>query len=1254
MKFLRWVGALILLVLVLLIGSIAYVAQTETGTQWLLTQVGRMVPGELQTTQVEGRLGEALTLTGLRYRTPDFTLDIEYLHFAWRPAALLEATFWVEQLHLREVSWRQERPSAPSASEAPMTLPEIQLPLKVKAESVRLQKLSLHPLGASPVVIDTMVLRGNFDSQLLEVAELGISAPHGQLAVSGKIAFQGAYPLDFAMGWKVPTPELGEVVGRGKVEGDLRQLTLRQEVQTPFSLQFRGRLFELLEQPHWVAVVEIPETELEELSSQWPPLRLGLNLKGAGGLNQFKVRGSYQIQEARLGKLSGKLSGEQRAMGHWVLNQLSLQQIEGPAHLSFRGEVMMAEGQPQLSLEGQWQDLAWPLTGTAQFSSDWGQLALVGSPAAYQLQVSSALAGQNIPTSEWHLAGRGDTTQFGLKKLQGQLLQGSVRGSGSFHWSPALTWQLQLEGKSLNPAEQWPAWPGELAFSTDTRGTLEDSARALMIDLQTLSGSLRGYPVAAQGQVQLQETTWRIADLRVRSGDSQFSMAGTINERVALDWRFASPDLSQLLPTAQGDLKAKGHLRGPLQQPALTLRLQGEKLAYQDLQLASVAADVNVDLQGKRSSQLWVEATDFTLGTQALRSLALQGRGTPAQHELRLEVVAPERSLALEAQGSWKEMAWQGQLSKALYTDSQTGHWETAAPASLTLSPSQVDLAPWCWQQQRAQLCLGGHWQQGGVWQARLRMADFSLAVLAPLLPEKTTLEGTIAGEARVQGEAHQLAQAQLQLNASAGQLAQVTPEGQILRFAHEGGQVKLRLEEEGGAGSFQLLLAEPSAALVQASLRLPPAPWDLTALGQLPLAGQISAAFDDLAFVALLLPELEAVQGQLRVDLDLGGRVAAPQLRGQVVLQEGSAQVVPLGLALTGIRLRVEASGQDRVTFAGEVHSGEGQLAFNGQVRLDPAAGWPARVTVAGERFEAMRTAEIRVLISPQLEIRVAAEGIRVEGEVAVPEATLEITDIKRRGGVPVSKDVVMVSQEKEAEAKALPIYARVRITLGDNVSVQAFGFKGQVAGNLLVTETPGKVTTGNGELRVVEGQYKAYGQQLDIQQGRVIFAGPINNPRLNVKAVRQIGDVIAGVRIQGLANAPVLTLFSEPTMNEDNILAYLLLGRPLATASGDEGSLLAKAATSLGLSGGNLLAKRIGETFGLEEVGIEAKGETQSQALVLGKHLSPRLYIGYGIGIFERFSAFQMRYTLSEHWSLQAETGLESGVDLFYNLER
>jgi translocation and assembly module TamB len=177
------------------------------------------------------------------------------------------------------------------------------------------------------------------------------------------------------------------------------------------------------------------------------------------------------------------------------------------------------------------------------------------------------------------------------------------------------------------------------------------------------------------------------------------------------------------------------------------------------------------------------------------------------------------------------------------------------------------------------------------------------------------------------------------------------------------------------------------------------------------------------------------------------------------------------------------------------------------------------------------------------------------------------------------------------------------------------------------------------------------------------VIFAGPIDNPQLNIEAVRRIDsdNVVVGVRIQGSASAPVSTLFSEPPMNESNILAYLVLGRPLtASSGGDNNQLLANAATSLGLAGGGFLAqsligKKLGLDVGVETINPGNTGNTQSSAFMIGKYLSPRLYIGYGVGILQRFNVFRIRYTLFKHLIIQAETGgIQTGADLFYDLER
>jgi len=131
---------------------------------------------------------------------------------------------------------------------------------------------------------------------------------------------------------------------------------------------------------------------------------------------------------------------------------------------------------------------------------------------------------------------------------------------------------------------------------------------------------------------------------------------------------------------------------------------------------------------------------------------------------------------------------------------------------------------------------------------------------------------------------------------------------------------------------------------------------------------------------------------------------------------------------------------------------------------------------------------------------------------------------------------------------------------------------------------DEPEQVTVGQGELNVAGGKYNLYGQKLDIEKGRLIFAGgPIGNPGLDMRVIRKTGTVLAGVRITGTADAPVLNLYSNPAMEESDILSYLLLGRPTNQASGTEGAVLTNAAASLGLSGGDLLARKLGKTYGL-----------------------------------------------------------------------
>jgi translocation and assembly module TamB len=230
------------------------------------------------------------------------------------------------------------------------------------------------------------------------------------------------------------------------------------------------------------------------------------------------------------------------------------------------------------------------------------------------------------------------------------------------------------------------------------------------------------------------------------------------------------------------------------------------------------------------------------------------------------------------------------------------------------------------------------------------------------------------------------------------------------------------------------------------------------------------------------------------------------------------------------------------------------------------------------------------------------------------------------------------------------------VRLGIKDDVEIRGVGYRVKPEGSLLLIDEPDEVTRASGELKINEGTYKAYGQDLVIERGRLVFGGgPVSNPGVDVRASRTATDgTIAGILITGTALLPVLQLFSVPSMSDANVLSYIMSGKPL-----DETSGLGKGATSaLGVQGGDALARSLAGQMGLGdgsvESSVESSGGMQEASLFLGTYLSPRLYMAYGIGLFEDVRTVRMRYSVASRWSLQAETGKAQSGIIQYRGER
>jgi translocation and assembly module TamB len=419
-------------------------------------------------------------------------------------------------------------------------------------------------------------------------------------------------------------------------------------------------------------------------------------------------------------------------------------------------------------------------------------------------------------------------------------------------------------------------------------------------------------------------------------------------------------------------------------------------------------------------------------------------------------------------------------------------------------------------------------------------------------------------------------------------------------------------------------------------------------------VTGRLQGDIKDLSLLPVLIPGVEHTQGHLFTTLSIAGSWAKPRVTGELRLENGAAAIPTLGINPDGVDLVARGDEQGHLRLDVQLRSKDGSLRLGGDLYFDPASGLNIQAQLTGDRAEIVNTPEFRILASPNLHLGLRGNRIDLDGEIFIAEANLRPKDVS--GAVSASNDVVIISAEgPPAPQDRWQIYSQLRVRLGDFVRFSGFGLKGLLAGDFTLSDAPQQPTVARGELRITNGEYHAYGQKLEIDRGRLLFfGGPVDNPGLDIRAVRHIQEVTAGILVRGMLKAPQVQLFSEPAMAETDALSYLLTGQPISQATTTQGQQLYGAALSLGLAGSGLLANQIGQRFGIDELTVESGGSFGGGALVIRHYLSPKIYISYGVGLMEHFNIFLMRYQISRRWSLEAESGVQSGADMVYTLER
>ena len=926
----------------------------------------------------------------------------------------------------------------------------------------------------------------------------------------------------------------------------------------------------------------------------------------------------------------------------------------GAGGLQLRGTLGLNGRASSLSVEGDF--LRWPLSGKPQISATRLHANFAGTGKDARLSLSTQLraaAGAELKSAGFMLNAEARLRESGVEVSRFTLVaddarQGQLSGNGTAVWQPALKVEASLLFSKLNPGLLLPDWPGRLQGSAQITTTLEGNIPRLRFTAKLAQSQLRGRVFALQTEgtyLAAQPAELAFDTLNLKSGGASLAAKGRVLPEWQAEAQLRAANLRDLYPGLSGSADARVKLAGAFALPRMNAEAEVHAVKYQALALQQAQFKAAFDPAKPSSATLTAEG--MSLARRRLNTLNIAFNGTAAQHQIKIASTAPEGTLAMSLRGGYRPTSqiWSGSLESAAIDAAQAPKMTLTTPAALMLSAAAQSLSRACFEAGTASACLTGR-HAGTATEASFTLSQFALATLQPLLPKGLLLDSVAEGQGRFTLSGSLPTDGNLLVTFGAGRI--VWPEVPVLMLR----SARLSAKPAGSNWSAELR-AETDHGSVQASANTPRAGKDWAGR---PLAGKLALDIPSLAFLQGLVKGTEALDGRVQGALVLAGTLARPRFTGTLRLDDGQARIPQLGLKLSHISAAVAGSENGVLGLEAQLQSGDGILKLAGTATT-AEDGVRARISAKGENLQVADLADYRVWASPDLLFVYAPAQASVTGSVDIPRAA--ITPRKLAGGVVrASPDAVVAGREKPA-AKSLPINAEVRVSLGKDVRFEGFGLKARFEGAVTATDAPGlAVTRGRGELRVVEGRYKAYGQDLTLQTGRLLFTGgPIIEPTVDFRAVRQLReDLSVSVLVRGSLAAPRLDLSSSPAMSREEQLSWLVLGRPLSNTTGAERSQVNTAALSLGLSGGELLAGRLGKTLGFDDISIGSQpGDDVTQArFTIGKYVSPKLYVSYGLGLFERNNVFRLLYDLGHGFKLRTETGLHAGGDVLYTVEK
>ncbi|PXW59590.1 autotransporter secretion inner membrane protein TamB [Grimontella sp. AG753] len=1248
-------GVLVFILLVL--GTVIFLVGTTSGLHLLFKAANRWVPG-LEIGQVTGGWRD-LSLKNIRYDQPGIAVNAGEFHLAVKLGCLRDSSLCVNDISLKDINvvidTKKMPPAAPVKEEdnGPLNL---STPYPITLSRVALNNVNIN-------IDDTTVSVMNFSSALnWEEKNLTLkpTSLSGLLIALPKVA---KVAQEQVVEPKVENPKpdelpLGESLKQLFAKPLLPQMT---DVHLPLNLnieEFRGEQLRLtgdtdITVSNMLLKVSSIDGNMELDAFDIDSNQGTLNATGTATLRDnwpvdITLNSTLNVDPMKGEKVKLKVGGEVRKQLEFGVN------LSGPVDIVLRGQTQLAEAGLPLNLDITSEQLYWPFTGEKQYQADDLKLKLTGKMTDYTLSFRTAVKGQDVPPATITLDGKGNEQQISIDKLSVAALEGRTELKALLDWQQAISWRGELTLDGINTAKTFPDWPAKLNGLAKMRGSLYGGTWQLDIPELKLAGNVKQNKVSVDGQLKGNSyMQWTIPGLHLELGRNKADVKGELGVKdLNLDANIDAPGLDNALPGLGGTAKGLVNIRGTVDAPQVMADITASNLRWQALRVARVLVKGDVKSTDQLAGTMNVRVERLSQPGVNISLATLAAKGSEKQHELELRVQGEPVAGQLKLAGSFdrNEQRWKGTLSDTRFT---TPVGPVALNREIALDyrnqEQKISIGPHCWTNPNAELCVPQTIDAGAQGRAVVNLNRFDLAMLKPFMPDTTQASGTFSGKADVSWDASKegLPQGEVTLSGRNVKVTQVVNDAP-LPVAFETLNFNAKLQNNRADLGWLIRLTNNGQFDGQVQVTDPQ--------GRRNLGGNVNIRNFSLAMANAIFTRGEKAAGTLNANLRLGGNLQSPQLFGQMQLNGVDVEGNFMPFDMQPSQLAMNFNGTTS-TLQGVVRTQRGQINLSGDADWSQINNWRARVAAQGNKVRITVPPMVRLDVSPDLVFEATPTLFTLDGRVDVPWARIVVHDLPE-SAVGTSSDEVMLNADLKPEkpkSAAIPINSNLIVHVGNNVRMDAFGLKARLTGDLKVTQDQQGLGL-NGQINIPEGRYHAYGQDLIVRKGELIFSGPVDQPLLNIEAIRNPdateNDVTAGVRITGTADEPKAEIFSDPAMSQQEALSYLLRGQGLESGQSDSAAMTS-ALVGLGVAQSGQVVGKIGETFGVSNLALDTEGVGDSSQVVVSGYVLPGLQVKYGVGIFDSLATLTLRYRLMPKLYLEAVSGLDQALDLLYQFE-